>query len=65
MVDSFKNGSSFNFLPKLPISLIFYWRPALQKLVTMTTRNGLFTIFELQNFTNTYLGSDQVSVQLF
>ena len=54
MADSLKNESSFNFLPHLLISLIFYWRPTPLKFVT--TRNALFPIFEFQNFTDTYLG---------
>ena len=56
MADSFKNESSFNFLPQFLISLIFYGRPAPLTSVTMATRNALFPIFEFQNFTDTYFG---------
>ena len=44
------------FLPNLMISLIVYGRLTSLKSVTMATRNALLLIFELQNFTNTYLG---------
>ena len=63
MVDSFKNGSAdfihfccllTNWLPRQHGMVIFL--STLHKLVTMATRNGLFPIFELQNFTDTYLG---------
>ena len=56
MADSFKNESSFNFLPHLLISLIFYWQPTPLKSATMATRKALFAIFKFQNFTNVYLG---------
>ena len=56
MAVSFKNENSFNFLPHLMISLIFYGRPTPLKSVTMATRNALFPNSEFQKFTNTYLG---------
>ena len=57
MADSFKNESSFNFLPHLLISLIFTGdlRTRL-KSVIMATSKALFPILEFQNFTNAYLG---------
>ena len=59
MADSLRNESSFNFLPHLLISLMFYWRPTPLKSVTMATRNALFPIFGFQNLTDTYLGKFQ------
>ena len=56
MGDSFKKECSFNFLPDLMISLMFFWRPTPLKSVTMATRNALFPIFEFQNFPNIYSG---------
>ena len=53
MAVSLKNESSFNFLPHLMISLIFYGRPTPLRSVTMATRNALFPIFEFENLTDT------------
>ena len=56
MDDSFKNESSFNFLPHFLISIIFYRQPINLKSVTMAPGNAVFPIYEFQNFTYTYLG---------
>ena len=56
MAVSFKNENYFSFLSHLMISVIFYRRTPPLKSVTMATRNVLFPIFELQRFSNTYLG---------
>ena len=56
MAVSFKKENSFNFLSHLMISLIFYGRPTPLETVTTATRNALLSIFEFQNFTNTYSG---------
>ena len=42
MAVSLENENSFNFLPHLMISLIFYGLPTPLKSVTMATRNGYF-----------------------
>ena len=56
MAVSFGNENSFNFLAHLTIPLIFHGQTTLLKSVTMATRNALYSIFEFQNLTNTYLG---------
>ena len=53
MLDSVKmvkNGSSFNFEPRLLILLIFNFGTTLDRLVIMATRKGLSLIYEIQKF---------------
>ena len=57
MTHSVINGSSFNFYSCLLILLIFNLLRTLDELVTMATREDLSLIYEIQKFTNTYLGN--------